>query len=151
MRFEANWRCYSNRYFGGLIVILMALLFILIRPLSAGQDFRFFELFNDMFLTDLRLTLSYLSICCFAQVILYLTSGCFSRYVVVDENEVVFRLFNKKTYKLKYSELSSVENSKGICFLFTFKDGRQQKISNSVKNSELAFKMIQKKIAEANG
>ncbi len=150
MKFEANWRCYSNRYCGGVIIFGMILMFMLIRPLSAGKGFMFFELFGEFFLRDIRITGLLLGICLFAQIGLYLTSGSFSRFIVINHDKVIFHLFNKKTHELKYSDLSYIENINSVYFLFVFKDGQTQQISNSVKNSELAFEMIRKKIADAN-
>ncbi len=153
MRFEANWRCYSTRYCGGIIGLGIILGWIVIYPVALGKGFIFFELFRKFFLSDIKLTGMFLGVCVYGQVIFYISSNNLTKSMVVSEDVVTCNLFNKKVCKLKYSDLSSLEYNNDLykIFLFTFKDGRKQKISNSVKNSELAFEMIRKKIAEANG
>lgn len=107
MKFNAAWYCYTNSYGAGLIGFGSLLLFMLIRPLSAGQGFRFFEMFSGVFLTDARLSGLFLGLCIFWQIVFYLSSGKFLKILDVSEDGVNLHLFSGKIFEFKYSDLAS--------------------------------------------
>jgi len=141
---------YVTKYFSGLGFFFLIMLFMVLRPLSAGKEFMFFELFKGMFLSDIRLTLLFGGIIVWAQLEGFLSGRAKPEFLEILEDKAVFYLLNNKVYEFKYSELYALDRTKNIykIFEFTFKDGRKQTISDAIKNSELAFEIIRKKIQE---
>lgn len=151
MRFEANWRCYSTRYCGGLVGLGIMLLFVTIRPMTDDQ-LTSKLLFDTMFLKDIRVVGLLLGICLYGQIICYFCSNTLTKLLTIEEDKAIFHFFNNKVHEFKYSDLSSLDYTNDLykIFLFTFKDGKKQKISSSVKNHKMASEIIRKKIAEAH-
>lgn len=150
MIFYPVWNTYFARYFGGLWFFFTMLLFMLIRPLTAGKGFMFFELFHGMFLRDIRLSSVFLTICLLGQIVGYDVSRTKIKLLKIFEDKAVFHLFNGKVYEFRYSDLSSLNLTNDVfrIFEFTFRDGKKQRISNAIKSRDIALKMIQEKIAK---
>lgn len=154
MRFDGFKLPRFVMYNGWLIGLGMMLGCIILYPLALGKGFSLFKTaIYDMFFRDFKLTVLF-SFVTFVpmQIAGYDCSRTKPKFIEVLEEEIIIHLLSGKVHEFKYSDLSSLEYTNDIykIFLFTFKDGGKQKISNSVKNSELAFAMIRQKIQESN-
>lgn len=151
MRFEGFKLSKFVMYNGWLIGFGAMLFFMMIRPLSAGKGFMFFEMFHLFFLRDIRLTMLFTGILIWFQLEGFLISRTKPKFLEVLEDKTIFHLLNGKIYEFKYSELTSLERTNDIykIFLFTFKDGKKQRISDKVENSNLAFEMIRERISKS--
>jgi hypothetical protein len=151
MKFEGLKLSRFVMYNGWVIGLGMILLFMIMRPISAGKGFMFFEMFKEIFLIDYRLSLWFSFLIFLMQLAGYDCSRTKINFLEILEEKAIFHLLNGKIFEFKYSDLRSLEYTNDIykIFLFTFKDGKKQKISNSVKNQEVAFGIINQKINES--
>ena len=151
MKFYADLRSYNTRYFSGLIIFASFLLFMVIRPLSAGMGFQFFEMFRGMFLTDIRLTSLFVGICIFAQINGYFIARDYTKTLDIFDNKIIFSYFNGSVIEIKYPDLVSIAYTEDIYknFEFTLKTGEKKVIYATIKNKQQAFDLIQQRIAES--
>ena len=151
-KFYANWNTKAMRYYNGPIFFCLLLLFMLIRPLSAGQEFMFFEMFKGMLLRDIRITAVFLGICLFAHLVGYDISRHRPRLFEILKDKVVVHLYKGKVFEFNYTDLLSVDlkhdTMMGNVFEFTLKNGEKQKIRSSIKNPHEALEIIRKKLRD---
>ena len=152
MRFYADWRAYNTRYGMGFTLFIGMLLFMIIRPISAGKGFMFFEMFSGMLLRDVRLTGIFLGICLYGQLIGYFVARDYVKSLELLNDKLVFNLFNRTKIELKYSEIRSLEYTKNVFknFEFILKDGEKKIIYATLKNKDQVLELIQQKLNESN-
>ncbi len=150
MKFYADWRTYNTRYGMGLTLFIGMLLFMIIRPISAGEGFMFFEMFSGMLLRDIRLTGIFFTVCLYGQLIGYFVARDYVKSLELLDDELIFNLFNKTKIKLKFSEIHSLEYTNDMFknFEFILKNGEKKIIYATIKNKHQALKLIQQKIQE---
>lgn len=148
MKFYADWRAYNTRYGMGFTLFIGMLLFMIIRPISAGKGFMFFEMFSGMLLRDVKLTGIFLGICLYGQLIGYFVARDYVKSLELLNDKLVFNLFNKTKIELKYSEIRSLEYTKNVFknFEFILKDGEKKIIYATLKNKDQALELIQQNI-----
>ncbi len=148
MKFYADWRASNTRYRMGFILFGCILLFMIIRPISAGKGFMFFEMFSGMLLRDIRLTGLFLGICLYGQLAGYFVARDYVKSLELLDKKLVFNLFNKSKIELKYSEIKSLELTKNIYknFEFTLKNGDKKIVYATLKDKMKAFDLINQKI-----
>jgi len=124
------------------------LLFMIIRPISAGKGFMFVEMFSGMLLRDARLTGIFLGICLYGQLIGYFVARDYTKSLELLNDKFIFILFNKTKIELKYSDIKSLEFTNDMFknFEFILKDGEKKIIYATLKNKHQALELIQKKI-----
>ncbi len=151
MRFEGFKLARFVMYNGWLVGFGMIVAWMVLYPLALGKGFIFFDAMQTAFFKDIKLTALFVGIIAWAQIEGFLISRTKPKFLEVLEDKAVFHLLSGKVYEFKYCELSSLGRTNNLykIFEFTFKNGKKQSISDSVKNSELAFKIIREKIAEA--
>jgi hypothetical protein len=152
IRFEGHKLARFMMYNGWLVGILILCSWFLFYPLALGRGFLFLKMIKISFFSSAKLTLWFLFLCLLSQILTYDLSCNKIKFLEILEDKAVFHLLNGKIHEFTYSDLSSLEFTDGLyeLFLFTFKDGKKQKISSSVKNHKIALKAIQQKIIEAN-
>lgn len=151
MKFEGYKLPRFVMYNGWLIGLMMIIAFVVIRPIFDDR-ISIVSLFELLFLKSAKLTFLVFGLSCIlTQFAGYDCSRTKLKFLEILGDKVIFYLLDGKVLELKYSELSSLEYTNDIykIFLFTFKDGGKQKISNSIKDHKTAFEMINKKIQEA--
>lgn len=150
MKFYAVWQSHFMRYYGWLNALLMMLLFMIIRPISAGKGFMFFEMFNGMFLRDIRLTGLFLGMIILFQIIGWDITNKHIKILEIVENKIVFTLFSGKVFEYNYTDTKSVSLVKDIylgpVFEIVLNSGEKIKIRDRLKNKHQALEIIQKKL-----
>lgn len=146
MKFYADWRAYNTRYGMGLTLFIAMLLFMIIRPISAGQGLMFVEMFNGMLLRDLKLTAIFLGICLYGQLVGYFVARDYVKSLEILDKELVFNLFNSTRIELKYSEIESIGYTKNVFknFEFFLKNGEKKVIYAPLKDKDQILELIQK-------
>lgn len=152
MKFHANWRTYNTRYGFGLTIFIGMLVFMIIRPISAGKGFMFFEMFHGIFLKDIKISLIFIGICLQAQMIGYFIARDYSKSLEILNDKVIFNLFNGKNIELKFSEINSIKFTNDMYknFEFVLIDGKKKVIYATLKNSHEILEILQKKISNTN-
>ena len=148
MKFYADWRAFNTRYGMGFTIFIGILLFMIIRPISAGKGFMFVEMFSGMLLRDVRSTGIFLSICLYGQLIGYFVARDYVKSLELLNDKSILVLFNKTKIELKYSEIKSLEFTNDMFknFEFILKDGEKKIIYATLKNKHQALELIQKKL-----
>ena len=108
MKFYADWRVFNTRYGMGFTLFIGMLLFMIIRPISAGKGFMFVEMFNGMFLRDIRLTGIFLAIIVLFQIVGWDITNKHIKILEILEDKIVFSLFNGKVFKFNYNDIKSI-------------------------------------------
>lgn len=154
MKFYAVWQSHFMRYYGWLNALLMMLLFMIIRPISAGKGFMFFEMFNGMFLRDIRLTGLFLGMIILFQIIGWDITNKHIKILEIVENKIVFTLFSGKVFEFNYANIKSVNLVKDIylgpVFEIVLNSGEKIKIRDRLKNKHQALELIQQKLNGSN-
>lgn len=152
MKFYAVWQSYATRYYSWLNAAMVILLFMIIRPISAGKGFMFVEMFNGMFLRDIRLTGIFLGIIVLFQVVGWNVTNKDIKTLEILEDKLTFTLFSGRIFEFNYSDIKSISPFKdvwlGPIFEITLVSGEKVKIRERLKNKQQALELIQKKLYE---
>jgi hypothetical protein len=150
MKFYAVWQSYSMRYYSWLNAVMIIILFMIIRPISAGKGFMFVEMFNGMFLRDIRLTGIFLAIIVLFQIVGWDITNKHIKILEILEDKIVFSLFNGKVFKFNYSDIKSISLVNdvwlGLIFEIILVSEERVKIRERLKNKHQALELIQKKL-----
>ena len=150
MKFYAVWQSYSMRYFGWLNATMIILLFMIIRPISAGKGFMFVEMFSGMFLRDIRLTGIFIGTIVLFQIVGWDITNKHIKILEILEDKIVFSLFNGKVFEFNYNDIKSISLINdvwlGLIFEISLVSGEKVKIRERIKNKHQALELIQKKL-----
>lgn len=152
MKFYAVWQSYATRYYSWLNATMVTLLFMIIRPISAGKGFMFVEMFNGMFLRDIRLTGIFLGIIVLFQVVGWNITNKHIKILEILEDKLTFTLFSGRVFEFNYNEIKSISLVNdvwlGSIFEIILTSEEKVKIRDQLKNKQQALELIQKKLYE---